>query len=831
MAEFENHLGEAASAFEIENSAKMFDILSNRIYEDVPRAIIRELSCNAIDAHLDINSKEPIKVYFPTSANPSIIIEDSGVGMTHEDIITVYKSYGKSTKSSSNKTIGALGLGGKTPLAYTQQFTLVTAKDGKRNSYIIYKDDQGIPNVTLVKTEDCTETGTSIEMIVRPEDFDKFFKAAIKTFIFFDVMPVIMRGEERFYDIFRNSFARIYQSSAPIKGVWETTREVLKKDVIDKKQYDQQTDKVIQNIMSEYNTEHGIVMGQIFYSVNTKQIVDIAKYGTDGAFFLNFPTVQNADYYKILHVDLGSVSIQPSREALNYNKQTVALLRQRFYEHFENWKTMISTYKSAKSFLVNFRNIPYVDKLRFCREKAHNGNKSPDVLAITGFEKDVIRNVFKSAYSQNSLINIVTANYHSAFEVKNIIPKDLTPDVSDDGNVRIMFDHLFYDKTYSHFLIVDDAKQLDKLRTLYEKANEKGRGKFTCPIAIRNRLKMKDISKAVLIDEATYKLIPVYARDLVPVLKFSEIDIPKESSGSGKRRTVDLSGKCWDLNGKKYVTISDIIQAAKSDPVVYEFFEGEPNRRGWFYHAKMSLIDDGISGRNKQDYIDIYHHGGWEDTKMDHYINLNKHCTRLGFILPTPAHNYLVDWNFFKKNDLRHLKNAFYINEFIFIELKKQIPQIEQIASNIYTYSKSICDAKMAKALLEHGAKYPGFDNTIFGSEMVRILQERSKPEVNATTISTYLSSLISELKTPVFITKDYDTAAHRGTVDFCMKKLDEELKKLPNTTTKSMDYSDLIIQKYPMFKFLSHKMESYSTTNVEFETMVDYVALVEGLK
>jgi len=52
--------------FRIRNSAKAFNILSSGLYANKIRAIIRELSCNAVDSHIAAGrSGTPFDVHLP----------------------------------------------------------------------------------------------------------------------------------------------------------------------------------------------------------------------------------------------------------------------------------------------------------------------------------------------------------------------------------------------------------------------------------------------------------------------------------------------------------------------------------------------------------------------------------------------------------------------------------------------------------------------------------------------------------------------------------------------------------------------------------------------
>jgi len=64
--------------FRIRNSAKAFNILSSGLYANKIKAIIRELSCNAIDSHTAAGTTQPFEVHLPTTLEPWFSIRDFG---------------------------------------------------------------------------------------------------------------------------------------------------------------------------------------------------------------------------------------------------------------------------------------------------------------------------------------------------------------------------------------------------------------------------------------------------------------------------------------------------------------------------------------------------------------------------------------------------------------------------------------------------------------------------------------------------------------------------------------------------------------------------------
>ena len=80
----------AANKFSIQQSSKMFKILSDSLYSDKVMAVIRELSCNANDSNIASGNKNPFKVTLPTASNPTFMVRDYGTGLSKEDMENLY---------------------------------------------------------------------------------------------------------------------------------------------------------------------------------------------------------------------------------------------------------------------------------------------------------------------------------------------------------------------------------------------------------------------------------------------------------------------------------------------------------------------------------------------------------------------------------------------------------------------------------------------------------------------------------------------------------------------------------------------------------------------
>jgi len=270
--------------FRIRNSAKAFNILSSGLYANKIRAIIRELSCNAVDSHTAAGKQDvPFDVHLPNTIDPTFAIRDYGTGLTHEQVQSIYTTYFESTKTESNAFIGALGLGSKSPFSYTDNFTVTAIKDGKRNVYSAFINGEGVPSIVLMHSEDSTDpNGVEVKFAVdNRHDFYKFEEEARYVYTYFGLRPVVSGGdgEFRFRDV-------EYKDKNIIPGVHYTTGRGSR-----------------------------AVMGNIAYPIdlpNPDQLGDLANLLNCGL---------------EMHFDIGELDFQASREGLSYIPQTVNAIR------------------------------------------------------------------------------------------------------------------------------------------------------------------------------------------------------------------------------------------------------------------------------------------------------------------------------------------------------------------------------------------------------------------------------------------------------------------------------------------------------------------------
>ena len=119
----------------------------------------------------------PFEVHLPTRLEPYFHVRDYGTSMTHDQCMTLYTTYFRSTRNDSNDAVGCLGLGSKAPFAYADSFTVEAFKDGEKRVYAAHRDSNGSPTFCLMDTVPTDEeNGIKVSLPVEKNDCDRFVR-------------------------------------------------------------------------------------------------------------------------------------------------------------------------------------------------------------------------------------------------------------------------------------------------------------------------------------------------------------------------------------------------------------------------------------------------------------------------------------------------------------------------------------------------------------------------------------------------------------------------------------------------------------------------------
>lgn len=220
-------------AFSIKTTAKAFDILSSGLYTDPKLAIVRELSCNAYDAHVAAGKADvAFEIHLPNSLEPWFHVRDFGTGLSDDDVMDLYTTYFESTKSDSNSFIGALGLGSKSPFSYTKAFEVVSRFNGKRRMYSVFINEEGVPSIARLGEVDTDEVnGLEVRITIAPSDWNAFAEKTAKALRWFPLKPEVVgshnfawpqmskeRLEGEGWKMFEKNFAGDYSKMTAVQG-------------------------------------------------------------------------------------------------------------------------------------------------------------------------------------------------------------------------------------------------------------------------------------------------------------------------------------------------------------------------------------------------------------------------------------------------------------------------------------------------------------------------------------------------------------------------------------------------------------------------------------
>ena len=102
---------DAGGEFKIKASGKAFKILTSNLYENKIKAIIRELSCNAWDAHIASgNIDTPFELHYPNRNEPWFGVKDFGIGIKKSKQKIIFDRF-KQLDSGATKQHSGHGLG------------------------------------------------------------------------------------------------------------------------------------------------------------------------------------------------------------------------------------------------------------------------------------------------------------------------------------------------------------------------------------------------------------------------------------------------------------------------------------------------------------------------------------------------------------------------------------------------------------------------------------------------------------------------------------------------------------------------------------------------
>lgn len=289
-----------AQSFGISSSAEFFNILSNTLYSDKILAVVREILCNAWDAHI-ASGRTDVPVII-TLDNEALIIRDRGTGIKKALMHTVYCVYGDSTKLHDGFQTGGFGLGSKAPFAYGDHFGVTNFNEGVKTIYRISKSSGevgGRPGMTEIVSLPTDETGIEVRVEMKEPGDVRKFSAAIHRIVAAGEMNVIMNGKQ----------LETLSFSEAKEGFLITSRHVISPESSDR-------------ILVRYgNVVYPVPEEEVYRKPFREALALLTKlkpihyYGGDGL-----------TWRLILQSEPNTISVTPSRESLSMSDKTINTL-------------------------------------------------------------------------------------------------------------------------------------------------------------------------------------------------------------------------------------------------------------------------------------------------------------------------------------------------------------------------------------------------------------------------------------------------------------------------------------------------------------------------
>ena len=287
--------------------------MTSNLYSKPLESFLRETVSNAYDSHVEAGTEEPILLLIEDDDDEKydyrISIRDYGTGISPERFEKIYRNIGSSTKRESNDFIGMFGIGRFSCLACTNVANITSYYEGKKYSYVMYKNGNGINIDRLSVTEGDFKNGLEVSIKKRIYNDNELINA-IKTLCLFDKLYIEYSG--RNYSIINK------------------VKEFNERKVTEYKNFK----------TCNLNNGYGYCyfsLGKVLYTDNERLIS--YDFQTRGL---------------IVDLPIGSVDIIPNREALQFNDRTKKVISEKLYLVKEELQEIVNSTISEDFTLKDF---------------------------------------------------------------------------------------------------------------------------------------------------------------------------------------------------------------------------------------------------------------------------------------------------------------------------------------------------------------------------------------------------------------------------------------------------------------------------------------------
>ena len=396
-----SHSNQKTVEFQLDNSGgHLFSVLS-QLYSKPVDSTIRELATNCGDAHIMSNNMDrPFIIRLPNFKKDilTLCFRDFGPGLSHNEIMSIYRIYGKSTKTNSNSVTGCLGLGSKSPYSISSTFYVKSYKNGKCSQYTCSMDNNSIPNITETPVVTDTYNENGLEVIIpfyKEVNFNKILPDVLK---YFKVKPLVYIQEG---ELEQDTLANIMWHE--IKDVKFLTNVIAISENIDRFSTLITTGNKTSGAVNTIPNE--VIQLQIYYPLDKQLIFDtISRYN-------KLYTDENNDIiekFKIddeiitiirllltvgiqIHAEPGRIAFAPSRETIKYTDLTLIYIIKELVKAATIYKKILySTLSSLDTYEKLFKHI-FLDSDEYkILAQNFDVNKLKNIAAYSGLFKKIV---------------------------------------------------------------------------------------------------------------------------------------------------------------------------------------------------------------------------------------------------------------------------------------------------------------------------------------------------------------------------------------------------------------------------------------------------------
>jgi hypothetical protein len=284
-----------------ENIVHITGILRN-MYSDPVKAVVREYTSNAIDAHVMAGTDKQIVLHMPDVSEPWFSVRDFGGGLDKDETKELLYGFGSSGehKRTSNTQIGGFGIGCKCAFAVSDNFTYTIWHNGTKRVWNCYLDESDVGKSDLfLEHEDATSLpGIEVRIPVKSDGFSRFAAAVEQVFKYLGVKPEITHDTWQTVSI-----------PEPEEASFETTVSL---------QVNNRTEECTVRFTKVKLESPALILGGTRYDIDTNHIELGSRH--DAA-------LRNVLLHTMIVAPVGLVQLAPNRESIQYSPRTKKVLK------------------------------------------------------------------------------------------------------------------------------------------------------------------------------------------------------------------------------------------------------------------------------------------------------------------------------------------------------------------------------------------------------------------------------------------------------------------------------------------------------------------------